>query len=423
MRQVLIAMVAATSVLLSSCGSGGDPEIRVAINNGDEGRAVRDLAESFTAAEVQVVELAYGDLREQLSRGLATNNSRFDVIMIDDPWFTELSPHFLPLGDVEAKYAGKFVSKSEALGRKPYGSGEILAAPFVGNTQLLFYRKDLLTEVGVSDPPRTWTELVALAERITRETDSYGYAIRGRAGAAVVTDFLPIFWSLGGRVVDDRGDPRNAVIEADKFKEALILYRRLARASPQGAVNFDWTEMTTEFINGNAAMQLNWPAAVPTVNDGIGGANPLGVWSVALAPGNAQQTPGSGQVTQSSPGTSMIGNWLLAVPETSDDPNLSEDFIEFILDQQKLTVSAGTPPTLTETFDDFAAPNNPDLFHIPLVRDALELSTVRPRTEKWSQIELAISDAVTGYLIDDDGQEEQIANSLRNTVNGILASE
>ena len=70
--------------------------------------------------------------------------------MLDDPWFprfatervlTDLTPLFQKRG--AAGPDGDFVPSSIALCKHPYESGDLYALPYVGNSQLFFYRKDL----------------------------------------------------------------------------------------------------------------------------------------------------------------------------------------------------------------------------------------------------------------------------------------
>lgn len=238
--------------------------LRVAINAGPEGDAVKQLATGYRNGVIELVELPYQSLREQLITRLGDKEPDFDVIMVDDPWFPQLASKLKILTDVPQPLLEDIVSASLSLGRYPYEKGDLRALPFVGNTQVLFYRTDLLEKLGIRSVPRTWKDLAALAKEITTSSEQkvganiYGYAIRGRSGAPIVTDFLPIYWSLGGKLVDDGGSPRAEAIDGEKLREALHIYKVLQLASPPGATNFDWSEMTAAFTNGQAIFQLNW---------------------------------------------------------------------------------------------------------------------------------------------------------------------
>jgi multiple sugar transport system substrate-binding protein len=380
---------------LFACGpqAPNDKPLKVAINAGPEGEAIKKLvAQGYPAAKIEIVELPYQSLREQLITVLNATQPSFDVVMIDDPWFPQLAPKVRELREVPQSLINDIVPASLSLGRDPYPNGKLKGLPFVGNTQVLFYRRDILERLGNTTPPASWGELASLASSVERQSEArlgkkvYGYAIRGKSGAPVVTDFLPIYWSLGGKLTDDIGAPRKQAVDKAKLIEALAIYTRLQQASPPGASNYDWSEMTQDFTNGRAVMELNWPAAIPIIDAGIqknGGKS--SDWAIALPP------RGEGAV-----GTSMIGNWLLAVPVTSSRPKEAAHFMVWLLDNQGIVATSGNPPTRISVFAELA--KTPGNEYFAVIRQALEHSTARDRTPLWAQIEDAVSRGVSGYL-------------------------
>jgi len=73
--------------------------LKVAINAGPEGDAIKKLVAKggYTKAKIEIVELPYQSLREQLITVLKENRPGFDVVMIDDPWFPQLAQNLLEL--------------------------------------------------------------------------------------------------------------------------------------------------------------------------------------------------------------------------------------------------------------------------------------------------------------------------------------
>jgi multiple sugar transport system substrate-binding protein len=291
------------------------------------------------------------------------------------------------------------------LGCYPYKTGELRALPFVGNTQLLFIRRDMLpASTGL---PKTWDEVVTLASEITGH-GRYGYAIRGRAGAPIVTDFLPVYWSLGGKLSDNGASPRLEAVDSLLFLKALRLYKRLETASPPGAANFDWSEMTAAFSNGQAAMELNWPAAIPKVREVLGNPGPTGKWDLVTPPGSEGRE-----------GTSMIGNWLVGIPGNSKAGIAAERYLVWLMDQQQNVAGDGNPPTRISVYNQLASKSGSDYF--TTIRKALELSTARDRTPKWSQIEVAVSRAVSEYIAGSTDERRAVTN-LRQELHRVFAS-
>lgn len=387
-----------------ACGQNepGVAKLKVAINAGPEGDAIKTLAPEYDKAELEIVELPYSSLRQQLISSLGDDQPDFDVVMIDDPWFPQLASKLTTLKNVPDSIIEDIVTASLKLSRYPYGDGDLRALPFVGNTQLLFYRNDILLERGVATVPDQWEEIAALAVYIAAGPVAengqkvYGYTIRGRTGAPIVTDFLPIFWSLGGRLVNDRGVPTAEAVDDEKLKKALRIYKTLQEASPPGATNFDWSEMTAAFTNGQAVFQLNWPAAIPKIDSAVKVQEGQQGWKVALPPGH-----------QGKSGTSMIGNWLLSVPGDSENLKAAEAFILWLMEQQGRVAGSGNPPTRVSVFNELAS--KPGKAYFSVIREALERSTPRARTENWAQIEDAVSRAVSGFITDDLTEEQAVS--------------
>lgn len=200
---LLVLLFFATSTGPSQAQS---PPLRLGVVDADEGDGLVRLAKDYKAAHIEPIRLGYSKLREQVVASMRAKTSDFDVILIDDPWFTELAPSLLPLRNIPGELLSDIVPASLRLSRYPYGTGELRALPFVGNTQLLFVRKDLRADFGWRGLPTDWRELadqareVAPLARQMGKQGTFGYAIRGEKGNPIVSNFLPIYWSFGGKL-------------------------------------------------------------------------------------------------------------------------------------------------------------------------------------------------------------------------------
>src|SRR6185436_13726602 len=61
-----------------------------------------------------------------------------------------------------------FVTSSLALCRHPYQTGALYALPYVGNSQLFFYRRDLFQKHNLKEPA-TWGDVLSAAKTISEE--------------------------------------------------------------------------------------------------------------------------------------------------------------------------------------------------------------------------------------------------------------
>src|SRR5207244_1567487 len=89
--------------------------------------------------------------------------------------------------------------------------------PWYVDTRVLFYRTDLLEQVGFKSAPRTWDELKTAARLLTRDLDKdgkidhYGITLPIRGWSV----FLPFVWQNGGDVLHPT---------SPAFEEALQFY-------------------------------------------------------------------------------------------------------------------------------------------------------------------------------------------------------
>jgi len=122
--------------------------------------------------------------------------------MLDDPWFprfatkqflTDLTPLLQKRGQTGPD--PDFVNTSVALCKHPYQTGALYALPYVGNTQLFFYRKDIFEKHSLKEPLK-WDDVLAAAKTIQEKESeggkTYGYVMRAAHGNAAVADFMSL---------------------------------------------------------------------------------------------------------------------------------------------------------------------------------------------------------------------------------------
>src|SRR6266851_2490536 len=122
-----LRLAAATALcVLAACSRTSERSLIIAVNAGVEGSALKSAAQEWGAAKGVKVEVA--------------------------EW---------PCLDVC---------------RNPYRSGRYYALPYVGNSQLFFYRKDLFEKHKLA-APSTWREVLAAAKTISEKEKMFGYVM------------------------------------------------------------------------------------------------------------------------------------------------------------------------------------------------------------------------------------------------------
>jgi multiple sugar transport system substrate-binding protein len=387
-------------VLTISCtNQPARKQLTLAVVSGVEGDALKQAAldyETQTGTHINIAQFPYINLFEKELIDLKARTGAYDLIMLDDPWFprfateqflTELTPLLQRRG--QSGPDSDFVGTSVALCRHPYETGPLYALPYVGNSQLFFYRKDLFEKYSLKQPA-TWQDVLAAAKTINEKENAgqkvYGYVMRAAQGNAAVADFMPIFWAFGGEMFDASGKPS---VNSPEGIAALEFMLELGKYSPPGYASFNADEVGAHLLQGTAAMSINWPAWISSFTD-PSKSKVIGKMEFTTLPG-AQK-----------PGQAEIGNWLIAIPRDSQNTDAAVEFLLWATstEQMKRSAQRGNPPTRKSLFRDAElVAKNPAY---PAQLRSLESSRPRPRTPYWNEIENAfgifLSKANSGEL-------------------------
>jgi multiple sugar transport system substrate-binding protein len=339
---------------------------------------------------------------------LNSRTGAYDLIMLDDPWFPKFASlnvltDFGPLLQKKGKTDpdNDFVATSLALCRHPYQTGALYALPYVGNSQLFFYRRDLFEKHNLKEPA-TWDDVLTAAKTISeRETTGapgggkvYGYVMRAAQGNAAVADFMPIFWAFGGEMFDSSGQP---AVNSPEGIAALKFMVELGKYAPPGYASFNADEVGAHLLQGTAAMSINWPAWISSFNDPSK--------SKVIDQMRFFQMPGA-----KNPGRAEIGNWLIAIPRDARNAEAALDFLLWAssAEQMKLSAQRGNPPTRRSVFTDSELQTKFPAY--PAQLKSLETSRPRPRTPLWNEIEnvfgIYLSKANSGELSAEDAMNQ-----------------
>ncbi|MDQ0469866.1 ABC transporter substrate-binding protein [Labrys wisconsinensis] len=117
--------------------------------------------------------------------------------------------------------------------------------------QILVYRKDVLSEASLP-VPADFDGLIKTAQAISAKGPISGITLRGGP-----TNWWPLYGvvrSYGGDYLDDKLTP---VVASAESKAGLEAFAKLAAAAPQGVTSYDWDEINTAMLSGQAAMFLD----------------------------------------------------------------------------------------------------------------------------------------------------------------------
>jgi len=151
--------------------------------------------------------------------------------------------------------------------------GTIWSLPFYGESTMVYYRKDLFEEHGVSSPEKGYTmeEFWDAAAKLTLDTnedgrtDLWGVALRGKRGFSMnVYPFSGFFKAFGGQwFIDDV-----PAFNTPEGVEALTFYSEiLQKYAPPGAETFLWDDVQIAFQQGTVAMIIDATDFGPRLED------------------------------------------------------------------------------------------------------------------------------------------------------------
>lgn len=211
---------------------------------------------------------------------------------------------------------GKFVSTSMKVTGAP-GQAPI-SVPFMGQTWVMEYNKQLLRQAGLTSPPTTWSAFVKDAKKMNDPSKKvYGAAIGLGAPSGDATWDWIIQTQQGGGYYDSSGHPDiTSKVDAKALASFLRWLYPDKIINPALVSDSTGTLATTEFERGQAAMLL-------TQNPQQAITNP-GKYGIGYVPVPSPVPPGGSTVM------SHIAGENLAIFKTTKHVSADLKFIKFL---------------------------------------------------------------------------------------------
>jgi len=338
--------------------------------------------------------------RQQLVRRLAAHDDSMDILGLDVTWEAEFAQAgwIVPWTGAD-KAQAEDGTLAPALQTATW-KGQLVAVPDNTNTQLLWYRSDL-----VSTPPTTWAQMIADAEQLAKEGKPHYIEIQGAQYEGATVWFNTMVASAGGSVLN--ASATQPVLGAPAIK-ALSIMKELATspaADPSLPVQME-NQNRLAMEAGTAAFELNYPFVYP----GMKSDNPKLFKDFKWAP-YPEVTPGV-------PAKVTIGGVDLAVSAYSQHKNLAFQAALCLRDSQNQLIGAtvgGVPPTIASLYNDPAMfPDYP--FHADILQ-SLENASVRPQTPLYQVVSIDISHLISPPSgISPAGTEQSMMSQITNAL-------
>mgnify|MGYP003519336723 CR=1 FL=1 len=249
---------------LSACGGdeGGAPTLNWYVFDEPGGsftNAAKNCSTDSYDIKVQVLPADADQQREQLVRRLAAGDTSIDLIGMDVIWTAEFAgaEWILPLEGKAAEAATK--GKLEAAVESATYEDEVYGVPFTSNTQLLWYRKDL-----VKTPPTTWDEMLDMSAKLEQEGKPHLIQTQGQRYEGLTVLFNTVLASSGGSILND--DATKVSLEEEPTRTALEVLSKYARSdgAPDTLSTSIEDDNRLSFEAGESAFMLNYPFVYPS---------------------------------------------------------------------------------------------------------------------------------------------------------------
>src|SRR5258708_9687346 len=174
---------------------------------------------------------AYNDFKKALLTSIAGGQAP-DVIRMDIVWVPEFAQQGALLQLDSAMPDFKTIADSVFPGPLATNSwnGKYWGLPLDTNTQVLLWNKSVFDAAGISAPPKTVAEFADDACKLSNGTKQYGYGIGGTYFWAPA----PLFYSMGGKVVDDKMTMADGYING---KESVAAFQMLIDLYKKGCLS------------------------------------------------------------------------------------------------------------------------------------------------------------------------------------------
>lgn len=228
--------------------------------------------QELTGATVNINIVPFADLYQTILTDQATGTNSYDGFVLAPPWMVDyIGPGYLQdLTD--------YVAADEAIEWDDIApffrnfsatfNGRIYTIPLDGDFHMIYYRTDVLEELGM-EPPTTWDEYLAVAAAANGMdmnddgSPDYGSCISKKRNAQA-------YWwitSIAGGGLQTQGTSQGAFFDTDTFEplvnnpvfvRALEIYQETSNYGPPDELILDVGDTRSLFVTGRCALTLDW---------------------------------------------------------------------------------------------------------------------------------------------------------------------
>lgn len=387
--------------LLAACGNGDEESASEESSDtlsvwmmGDGNETVQPIFDAYTeetGIEVDLQSIPWSAAHDRLLTAVASGEGP-DVVQMGSTYMAEFTDAgaLLDISD--------YIESSDALSPENFFEGNVATTMFDDNyygvpwyteTRALYYRTDLLEEVGYPEGPSNWEELYDAAVKLSERGDNmYGFDINLKEQT-----FGPMFAKQNGsEIINEAGEP---VLNEPEFVEAIEYLHSFVEAG--ATTNQDLgIELSQSFGGeGIVPMFISGPWSISMIEDQT--TDIEGKWDIRTLP--------EGPVSN----VSNTGGANLAVWSSSDHPDEAMDLIEHMVSVDSLMTYYDTTsslPALVEAWEEEPFQDE----KIAVFGEQLENSEHMPLIEGWDRMSQAYLSSFEQIMVGGADIQETLDN-------------
>ncbi len=385
-----VACMLVFSLILAGCGgkdkttTADGKRILKVWGMGGEGGSLPNMVEAFEKAnpdiDVQVQQIPWDSAHDKLLTAVASKNGP-DVIQMGMTWIPEFANAgaLLDLSSYTDKYPNlKPENFFEGARETMKYNDKLIAIPWYMETRVLYYRTDLLKEVGYDQAPKTWAELQDAAKKLAaRGNGNYGILLDNQDAAFT----LPFAWENGSEVISSDNKAQfnqKPYVEAVQY---LTSFYKDGSAPSQSDM-----QLLPAFGQGIIPMFFSGPWSINQIHETVPQID--GKWATATIPVK----------DEGGKSASVLGgsNWSVFSSAANKDDAVK--FVSFMSDPanqiEYYKLSKDLPSTL-KAWDDKAL----DGEQIATFREQMKTSRPSPFVPQWEAVGQLIKAALQQIVV------------------------
>ena len=265
-----------------------------------------------------------GDLRAAIEKDVSTHSNSFNAVMIGpyeaplfakNNWLVDLTKQYVA-SDPSYDASDLLPPVAKALSYK----GDLYAAPFYGESSMLYYNKTLLKAAGITMPLHpTWTQVAAAAAKLNKPGSEAGICLRGLAGwGDNMASLDTVINTFGGSWYNTSWQ---AQLNSPADTAAINFYVNLIKTDGEsGASNDSFNQLLTLYGQGKCAMWYD--ATVAATSLATTYPSVYAQTGYAFAP--VDKTTSSG----------WLWSWSLGIPQGVSDQSAAWKWISWATSKQ-----------------------------------------------------------------------------------------